>query len=381
MKLSSSIFLLAGLATQKVLAQVKGSPTGFAAGTTGGGSATPQYPSSLAELETWLTDSTARVIMISQTWDYTSYTGTTSTQCCPNTCQPNGQLWIMDTCDYATSACTYYNAARSPIKVASNKSLVGVGSSGVIKGRGLTIGGGATNVIVQNIFFTGLNPQYVWGGDIITLDGTDNVWIDHNKFSLTGRQMIVSGWGTGGRVTISNNEFDGTTSWSASCNGEHYWTILLLGLKDYYTFVGNYIHDVSGRAPHMGTDYDASEIIFHGVNNYFKNIGGHAFDIDVNTWVLLEGNYFDNVDTPITSASLTSSSLYSVVTVDDASGCTSSLGYICEWNRLSGSGSFPSSTSSAALSKLAPYKSSLVGHYGVADVPTTVVANAGVGKI
>lgn len=27
----------------------------------------------------------------------------------------------------------------------------------------------------------GLNPQYVWGGDIITLDGTDNVWIDHNK--------------------------------------------------------------------------------------------------------------------------------------------------------------------------------------------------------
>lgn len=92
--------------------------------------------------------------MISQTWDYTSYTGTTSTQCCPNTCQPNGQLWIMDTCDYATSACTYYNAARSPIKVASNKSLVGVGSSGVIKGRGLTIGGGATNVIVQNIFFT-----------------------------------------------------------------------------------------------------------------------------------------------------------------------------------------------------------------------------------
>lgn len=49
MRLSSSFFLLAGLATQKVLAQVKGSPTGFAAGTTGGGSATPQYPSSLAE--------------------------------------------------------------------------------------------------------------------------------------------------------------------------------------------------------------------------------------------------------------------------------------------------------------------------------------------
>jgi pectin lyase len=199
--------------------------------------------------------------------------------------------------------------------------------------------------------------------------------------SLIGRQMIVSGWGAAGHVTISNNEFDVTTSWSATCNGEHYWTLLLIGLKDYYTFLGNYVHDVSGRAPHMGTDYTASEIIFHGVNNYFKNIGGHAFDIDVNTWVLLEGNYFDTVTTPITAASLTSSNLYSVVTVPDASGCTSSLGYICEWNRLASSGSFPSSTKAAALSKLAPYKSSLVAHMPVASVPASVLANAGIGKI
>ena len=26
-----------------------------------------------------------------------------------------------------------------------------------------------------------LNPQYVWGGDALTLDGADQVWIDHNK--------------------------------------------------------------------------------------------------------------------------------------------------------------------------------------------------------
>lgn len=193
--------------------------------------------------------------------------------------------------------------------------------------------------------------------------------------------MIVSGWGAAGHVTISNNDFDGSTPWSASCNGEHYWTLLLLGAKDYYTFVGNYIHSVSGRAPHMGTDQNNAQIIFHGVNNYFKDIGGHAFDIDVGTTVLLEGNYFDAVATPITTGSLTKSNLYSVVTVDDASGCTSGLGYTCEWNRLTGSGSFPSSTSSKALSNLAPYKSSLVGHIGVADVPANVLANAGIGKI
>lgn len=131
----------------------------------------------------------------------------------------------------------------------------------------------------------------------------------------------------------------------------------------------------------MGTDQNNAQILFHGVNNYFKDIGGHAFDIDIGTSVLLEGNYFDAVTTPITSDSLTKSNLYSVVTVDDASGCTASLGYICEWNCLAGSGSFPSSTNSTALSNLAPYKSSLVGHIGVADVPASVLANAGVGKI
>lgn len=38
---------------------------------------------------------------------------------------------------------------------------------------------GAQNVILQNIQISDINPEYVWGGDAITLDGTDNVWIDH----------------------------------------------------------------------------------------------------------------------------------------------------------------------------------------------------------
>lgn len=43
---------------------VTGTPDGFAAGTTGGGDATPATPSSLEELKTWLTDDVARVIVI-----------------------------------------------------------------------------------------------------------------------------------------------------------------------------------------------------------------------------------------------------------------------------------------------------------------------------
>ncbi|KAL3446180.1 pectin lyase fold/virulence factor [Aspergillus insuetus] len=356
-------------------AQVVGSPSGFAAGTTGGGDTEPQTPPSLDELVSWITDSTPRTILIDREWSFFGTEGSTTGQCCSTrttTCSGGtsaGQASIQDTCDDGTwISCTYDNAAQSPLEVGSNKSIVGVGSAGVLRGKGLRLRDGANNVIIQNIHITELNPQYVWG--------------DHNKFSLVGRQFIVSGWGAAGHVTISNNEFDGVTDWSAGCNGKHYWTLLLIGEEDWYTFEGNWVHDVSGSAPHLGTDYTDSKILFHGVNNYFQDIGGHVFDVDTNTHVLLEGNYFDGVDTPITDTSLSSGALiYDTPTVDAASACTASLGYICEWYRLSASGSFPELVERVVLNEFALVKDSLVGHYGVADVPATVVANAGVGKI
>ncbi|KAI7774080.1 hypothetical protein LA080_009317 [Diaporthe eres] len=354
--MKASLFSLFGALAGTATAQVQGKAFGFAAGTIGGGSAAPQVPPSLAQLKEWLTDSTARTIMIDRTWDFRNTEGTTTGKCCSDNRTTNG-TWV---------DCTYDNAAKTPIDVNSNKSIVGVGTKGVIIGKGLRVRGGKSNVIIQNIHITNLNPQYVWGGDAITLDGSDKVWIDHCKISLIGRQFIVSGWGAAGKVTISNTEFDGKSEWSAGCNGKHYWTALLIGAKDYYTFSGNWLHDVSGRSPHMGTTNTAgSENLFHGVNNYFQNIGGHAFDIDGNTWVLLEGNYFDTVTTTITPASLTNGG---------------NIYVICEWNRAQNSGTVNTLTSSAALSKLGGFKPSLIGHIGVADVPAKVKANAGIGR-
>lgn len=82
--------------------------------------------------------------------------------------------------DAPTTSVTYDEAGLDPIIVASDKTLIGSGSAGVLKGRGLRIAGGS-NIIIQNIAITELNPQYVWGGDAITLDGSDMVWIDHVK--------------------------------------------------------------------------------------------------------------------------------------------------------------------------------------------------------
>ena len=70
-----------------------GTPFGLAAGTTGGGSATTQTPSSNAELASWLSDSTARVIVLTSIYDFTNDDGTaTGTACKPWTCSPNPQV-------------------------------------------------------------------------------------------------------------------------------------------------------------------------------------------------------------------------------------------------------------------------------------------------
>jgi pectin lyase len=168
---------------------VSGAAEGFAKGVTGGGSAAAVYPSTTAELVSYLGDSSARTIVLTKTFDFTSSEGTTtSTGCAPwgtgSLCQLaiNKDSW----CDnYQASSpkasVSYNNAGIAGITVGSNKSILGSGSAGVIKGKGLRIANGAKNVIIQNIHITNLNPHYVWGGDAITLDGTDLVWIDHVK--------------------------------------------------------------------------------------------------------------------------------------------------------------------------------------------------------
>lgn len=89
-----------------------------------------------------------------------------------------------------TISVTYDKAGVAGINVGSNKSIVGVGSKGVIRGKGLRMANGAKNVIIQNIHITELNPQYIWGGDAITVAGSDLIWVDHVKISLIGRQMV-----------------------------------------------------------------------------------------------------------------------------------------------------------------------------------------------
>ena len=72
MSISSYLILgLLSLAGHAAAVGVVGTPTGFGTGTTGGGTATPAYPSDIAQLKLWLTDSTPRVIVLNKEYVYT----------------------------------------------------------------------------------------------------------------------------------------------------------------------------------------------------------------------------------------------------------------------------------------------------------------------
>ncbi|KAL3295686.1 pectate lyase [Colletotrichum asianum] len=175
--------LVAPAAAGEVAAQVTGEAFGFAAGTTGGGDAKPQVPSSNEELVEWLTDSQPRTIMIDRLFDFLETEGSTNGTCCRDEksyqCKDSsrhGQVYIGDDCgDMQKISCTYWNAPTRPIYVASNKSIVGVGESGIIRGKGFRMSHDVSNVIFQNIHITELNPEYIWGGDAISMDGTDKI--------------------------------------------------------------------------------------------------------------------------------------------------------------------------------------------------------------
>lgn len=64
-------------------------------------------------------------------------------------------------------------AAYKPIWVESNKRLVGK-TNAVLYGKGLYFNG-VSNIIVQHIAITNLNPTCVWRGNAIALTGTQNV--------------------------------------------------------------------------------------------------------------------------------------------------------------------------------------------------------------
>ncbi|KAF4316897.1 hypothetical protein JM18_007975 [Phytophthora kernoviae] len=378
---------------------VSGTPQGFAAGTTGGGNTKPVYPTTIKELTTYLSDTEPRVIVIKQEFTFIdTEESTTESGCRPTNNQQclakkngfEGQDAILMDGDNAmqqTGGCdsggisvdvTYDNAAKTPLVIASDKTLVGEGTKGVLNGKGLLIEG--SNVIVQNIHVTNLNPHLVWGGDGITIRSQGgaapkDIWIDHVKVSSVGRQMVVINFSGATGVTISNSDFDGTTKYSASCDGHHYWSFLLYGKATQISLVGNYIHTMSGRAPKIGGE-EGQNVVVHAANNNFDDITGHAFDVAAGAYVLAEGNYFSAVKTP----NLNDVGNFFVPVKE--SNCKTAIGRACRLNVLKESGKLYGQSVRQAIGEIGKYGTE-IGGYSIAEAAQLSVAsgNFGVGEL
>ncbi|GGL62380.1 pectate lyase [Streptomyces fumigatiscleroticus] len=168
-------------------------------------------------------------------------------------------------------------------KVASNKTVVGVGTAGRITGYGLNVAN-ANNVIIQNLTFTGSDD------DAINVQYSTNVWIDHNDISDA----------YDGGVDIKRASNNITVSWNRTHDQDKN---MLLGHSDSnasedtgklkVTYAFNWFDGTNQRNPRVRFGNPV-----HVLNNYFSDIGSYGVASTENAGVLVEGNYFENTDDP-----------------------------------------------------------------------------------
>ncbi|MFI5801839.1 pectinesterase family protein [Streptomyces sp. NPDC051561] len=98
------------------------------------------------------------------------------------------------------------------VKVASDKTLIGVGVNGELVGGGLRLTAGTHNVIIRNLTIRDSYVEGDWDGktndfDAIQLDSVHHVWIDHNRFTHMGDGLIDLRKDSD-YITVSANRFD-----------------------------------------------------------------------------------------------------------------------------------------------------------------------------
>jgi pectate lyase len=167
--------------------------------------------------------------------------------------------------------------------VASNKTIVGVGSNATITGGGLDVDG-VSNVIIQNLNFRD------WGDDAVNVqNASHHVWIDHN--SLTN--------GFDGAIDIKRESDFVTVSWNRIFGHEK---SMLLGHDDGHTadrghlrvtYHHNWFDGSNSRHPRVRYGN-----VVHVYNNFYSNIGDYGVASTQEGAVLVEGNYFENTDDP-----------------------------------------------------------------------------------
>ncbi|MFC9911690.1 pectinesterase family protein [Streptomyces sp. NPDC127197] len=205
---------------------------------------------------------------------------------------------------YATAAEPYVivvagtitmNPVGKEIKVASDKTIVGAGTSGQIVGGGFFLGTGVHNVIIRNLTIRD-SYQGIWNDkdhdfDAIQMDGAHHVWIDHNDL----RHMAD------GLIDVRKDSTNVTVSWNKlSDNNKTFGIGWTENVRTDITIHHNWIRETEQRNP--STDNAAHA---HLYNNFLEDVP----NTDINssygnysrggTKMVLENSYFQGMKNPV----------------------------------------------------------------------------------
>ncbi|AKN71483.1 pectate lyase [Streptomyces sp. PBH53] len=181
------------------------------------------------------------------------------------------------------------------IRVRSDKTIIGSGTSGQIVGGGFFLGPGVHNVIIRNLTIRDAY-QGVWNDkehdyDGIQMDGAHHVWIDHNDIRHMADGLIDSRKDTT-YLTVSWNRLGQENKafgigWTENTTAD-------------ITIHHNWIRETEQRNP--STDNVAHA---HLYNNYLQDEPGTAIRASYGNYargrtnMLLENSYFEGLANPV----------------------------------------------------------------------------------
>ncbi|MFD3501660.1 pectinesterase family protein [Streptomyces sp. NPDC058678] len=205
---------------------------------------------------------------------------------------------------YATAAEPYVivvaatinmNPVGKEIKVASDKTIVGAGTSGHIVGGGFFLGSGVHNVIIRNLTIRDAY-QGVWNDkdhdfDAIQMDGAHHVWIDHNDL----RNMAD------GLIDVRKDTTNVTVSWNKlSQDNKAFGIGWTENVVTDITIHHNWIRETEQRNP--STDNAAHA---HLYNNFLEDVAGTDINSSYGNYsrgatkMVLENSYFQGMKNPV----------------------------------------------------------------------------------
>jgi len=179
------------------------------------------------------------------------------------------------------------------IKRTANISVIGMEDNAGFQGFGMKLVQ-SQNIVIRNLTFADCKVDEKDG---LTVDGCQNIWIDHCTFT-DSPSVDPGGDSHDGLLDIKRGSHNVTVSYNYFNN--HRKTALLghsvnetADTTIKVTYFANWFDGTNSRHPRVRYGK------VHLLNNLYTNITGYGVGVTCAAQVLLEGNYFENTSLPV----------------------------------------------------------------------------------